>query len=192
MTSRVLVIGGGGRENALVWKIAQSPNVGEIFACPGNAGTSLEEKTKNVVLDVKNHNEIVSWCKDNKIALVVVGPEAPLADGISDTLMSNDIACFGPSKLASQIESSKAFAKAFMQRHDIPTARWQTFTNSEEAVRRINDASYPALVVKASGLAAGKGVIVAETKEEAIKSVKEMIEVFYLRGRPKVYTQIVR
>lgn len=171
MPDKVLVIGGGGREHALAWKLAKSQFVEHVYVSPGNAGTFNKDKISNTVLDIKNPDNIVKWCHENNIKLVVIGPEDPLANGISDHLLKNNIKCFGPSQKAAQIEANKAFAKAFMNKYNIPTARWASFTSPEDAKQHILIAPYKALVVKASGLAAGKGVIVAETKEEAINAI---------------------
>ncbi|XP_053379386.1 trifunctional purine biosynthetic protein adenosine-3-like [Mercenaria mercenaria] len=176
MSSKVLVLGGGGREHALSWKLAQSPEVKAVYVAPGNAGTARCGKVDNVVLNLKDFDEVSRWCKDNEIDLVVVGPEDPLAAGISDHLTAQGITCFGPSKEASQIESSKEFSKNFMKRHDIPTARFACFTNAEDAINYIESADFPALVVKASGLAAGKGVVIATNKAEACQAVKECLQ----------------
>ncbi|KAK2570668.1 Trifunctional purine biosynthetic protein adenosine-3 [Acropora cervicornis] len=169
MADKVLIIGGGGRENAIARKVAQSSHVGKILIAPGNAGTvSIRSKTKNVsssALDPNNNENVVKYCVDNNVDFVIVGPEVPLANGLSDSLSDNNIPCFGPSKSAAQIESSKHFAKDFMQRHKIPTARWKAFTDVEEACKHIETAGYEALVVKASGLAAGKGVVEKSLRE---------------------------
>eukprot|EP00794_Sanderia_malayensis_P000453 gene453-1095_t len=176
MSANVLVVGGGGRENAIAWKLSQSKHVQKIFVSPGNAGTAEEMKTENVsTLNINDYNEVVVWCKERRIDLVVVGPEAPLANGISDFLQKKNIPCFGPSQAAARMESSKSFAKAFMKKYAIPTGKWATFDNSKDAVEHVRNASYDALVVKADGLAAGKGVVVAEDKQEAIEAVESMI-----------------
>ncbi|XP_033764154.1 trifunctional purine biosynthetic protein adenosine-3-like [Pecten maximus] len=172
----ILVIGSGGREHALAWKLAQSPSVRQVFVSPGNAGTSKNGKIDNTALDVKDFGAIVKYCKDESVGLVVVGPEDPLANGISDYLIEAGIPCFGPSAAASQIEASKNFSKQFMCQNGIPTARNQSFTEVELACKHINQSTYPALVVKASGLAAGKGVVVAESKEMACQAVREMLQ----------------
>ena len=181
MGDKVLVIGGGGREHAIAWKLAQSNHVGKIFVGPGNAGTAgLTSKIENVSPSKLNQNDnesIVKYCVDNKVDFAIIGPEAPLANGLGDALRDNNIPCFGPSRAAARIESSKHFAKGFMQRHNIPTARWQAFTDPEEACKHIESADYDALVVKASGLAAGKGVVVANSKEQAVTAVKGMLQV---------------
>ncbi|XP_072901147.1 trifunctional purine biosynthetic protein adenosine-3 isoform X1 [Hemitrygon akajei] len=176
MAERVLVIGSGGREHTLAWKLAQSPHVLQVWVAPGNAGTADNGKISNSAVSVSNHAILAQYCKDHNIGLVVVGPEAPLAAGIVDDLMAAGVRCFGPSAKATQLEASKHFAKDFMDRHDIPTARWKAFTDAGEACSFIQRAEFPALVVKASGLAAGKGVIVAANKEEACKAVQDIMQ----------------
>ncbi|NXF31715.1 PUR2 protein, partial [Nyctibius bracteatus] len=176
MADRVLVIGSGGREHALAWKLAQSPHVKQVFVAPGNAGTADNGKISNSAVSVSNHAALAQFCRDQEIRLVVVGPEVPLADGIVDDLTAAGVRCFGPTAKAAQLESSKSFTKAFLDRHEIPTARWKSFTDTKAACSFINSANFPALVVKASGLAAGKGVIVASNKEEACKAVTEIMQ----------------
>ncbi|KAK2089571.1 hypothetical protein P7K49_032237 [Saguinus oedipus] len=185
MAARVLVIGSGGREHTLAWKLAQSNHVKHVLVAPGNAGTACSEKISNtarqqlqklLTVSISDHTALAQFCKDEKIEFVVVGPEAPLAAGIVGNLMSAGVRCFGPTAEAAQLESSKRFAKEFMDRHGIPTAQWKAFTKPEEACSFIMSADFPALVVKASGLAAGKGVIVAKTKEEACKAVQEIMQ----------------
>ncbi|NWV33144.1 PUR2 protein, partial [Grantiella picta] len=176
MAERVLVIGSGGREHALAWKLAQSPQVKHVFVAPGNAGTADSGKISNSAVPVSDHAAVAQFCRDQDIRLVVVGPELPLAAGIVDDLTAAGIRCFGPTAKAAQLESSKSFTKAFLDRHEIPTARWKAFTDPKAACGFINSATFPALVVKASGLAAGKGVIVASTKEEACKAVTEIMQ----------------
>lgn len=186
MGDKVLIIGGGGREHAIAWKLAQSKHVGKILVAPGNAGTArLDSKTENISSSELDHNEnesVVRYCVDNKVDFVIIGPEAPLANGLADSLRDNNIPCFGPSRAAARIESSKHFAKDFMQRHKIPTAHWKAFTDAEEACQHIESADYDALVVKASGLAAGKGVVVADSKEQAVKAVRDMLQVIVYRA----------
>lgn len=180
MGDKVLIVGGGGREHAIAWKLAQSNHVGTILVAPGNAGTAGQPKTQNVLSSILNQNDnqsVVKYCVESKVDFVVIGPEAPLANGLGDCLRENNIPCFGPSRSAARIESSKQFAKEFMQRHNIPTARWKAFTDAEQACKHIELSDYEALVVKASGLAAGKGVVVAKCKEEAMKAVKDMLQV---------------
>lgn len=172
----VLVIGGGGREHAICWKLAQSPKVGTVFALPGSPGIAQLDKVTLVGdVSVKNFDAIVTWCKANAIHLVAVGPEDPLAEGLGDTLQAAGIKCFGPGRKGAQIEADKNWSKDFMHRHGIPTARYSSFTKAEEAKAFINSASYEALVVKASGLAAGKGVIVAENEAQACAAVDEIL-----------------
>lgn len=171
MSDKVLVVGGGGREHALVWKLAQSPKIQTIYVSPGNAGTSSESKAVNISLNVKDNKAVVDWCKENDISLVVVGPEEYLCNGLGDELTAAGVKCFGPSAKAADIEASKAYSKDFMAKYDVPTAQYQTFTNAESAKTYITNADFPALVVKASGLAAGKGVIVAADKAEALAAI---------------------
>uniref|UniRef100_A0A8D0RQE3 Trifunctional purine biosynthetic protein adenosine-3 n=1 Tax=Sus scrofa TaxID=9823 RepID=A0A8D0RQE3_PIG len=176
MAAQVLVIGNGGREHTLAWKLAQSNHVKQVLVTPGNAGTASSEKISNTDVSVSDHAALAQFCKEEKIEFVVVGPEAPLAAGIVGNLTSAGVRCFGPTAEAAQLESSKRFAKEFMDRHGIPTAQWRAFTKPEEACSFIMSADFPALVVKASGLAAGKGVIIAESKEEACKAVQEIMQ----------------
>nr|XP_005548835.2 trifunctional purine biosynthetic protein adenosine-3 [Macaca fascicularis]XP_005548837.2 trifunctional purine biosynthetic protein adenosine-3 [Macaca fascicularis]XP_005548839.2 trifunctional purine biosynthetic protein adenosine-3 [Macaca fascicularis]XP_014988461.2 trifunctional purine biosynthetic protein adenosine-3 [Macaca mulatta]XP_014988462.2 trifunctional purine biosynthetic protein adenosine-3 [Macaca mulatta]XP_014988465.2 trifunctional purine biosynthetic protein adenosine-3 [ len=176
MAARVLIIGSGGREHTLAWKLAQSHHVKQVLVAPGNAGTACSEKISNNAISTSDHTALAQFCKEEKIEFVVVGPEAPLAAGIVGNLTSAGVRCFGPTAEAAQLESSKRFAKEFMDRHGIPTAQWKAFTKPEEACSFILSADFPALVVKASGLAAGKGVIVAKSKEEACKAVQEIMQ----------------
>ncbi|XP_064642263.1 trifunctional purine biosynthetic protein adenosine-3-like [Lineus longissimus] len=174
--AKVLVLGSGGREHALSWKLSLSKHVQKVYVAPGNAGTLNIEKVENVGINVKDFPSVASWCKENVIDLVVVGPEDPLANGVADVLKDAGIDCFGPSAKAAQIEASKEFAKKFMSKYNIPTARWKSFTNSKAACEHIMSCNYLSLVVKASGLAAGKGVVVAANKEDACVAVKKMVE----------------
>uniref|UniRef100_A0A9J8BQ79 Trifunctional purine biosynthetic protein adenosine-3 n=1 Tax=Cyprinus carpio carpio TaxID=630221 RepID=A0A9J8BQ79_CYPCA len=176
MAERVLVIGGGGREHALAWKLAQSPHVQQVLVAPGNAGTAKNGKISNSAVSVNNHTVLAQYCKDHNVGLVVVGPEVPLAAGIVDDLMAAGVLCFGPSAKAAQLEASKSFSKSFMDRHNIPMARWSSFTDPQDACRYIRGAEFPALVVKASGLAAGKGVVVARDKDEACQAVLDIMK----------------
>lgn len=171
-----MVIGSGGREHALAWKLAQSPQIQQVLVAPGNAGTASSGKITNSEVSVSNHSILAQFCKDHNVGLVVVGPEVPLAAGIVDDLMAAGVPCFGPSARAAQLEASKSFSKAFMERHGIPTARWSSFTDPQEACRYIRQASFPALVVKASGLAAGKGVIVAQDPDQACRAVLDIMK----------------
>src|SRR6266542_2202837 len=159
----VLVIGSGGREHAIVWKVRQSPKLKHLYALPGNPGTgALAENVSGISVD--DHSAIVAFCKSRQIDLVIVGPEAPLASGVADALSAQGIRCFGPKRAAAQIEASKVFAKDFMARHHIPTARYATFSNFDEAMKYLQNVVYP-IVIKAAGLAAGKGVILPETMD---------------------------
>uniref|UniRef100_A0A3P8T740 Trifunctional purine biosynthetic protein adenosine-3 n=1 Tax=Amphiprion percula TaxID=161767 RepID=A0A3P8T740_AMPPE len=176
MAERVLVVGGGGREHALAWKLAQSPQVQQVLVAPGNAGTASCGKISNSEVSVSNHSILAQFCKDHHVGLVVVGPEVPLAAGIVDDLTAAGVPCFGPSAKAAQLEASKSFSKAFMDRHGIPTARYGSFTDPEQACNYIRTADFPALVVKASGLAAGKGVIVARDQDEACRAVMDIMK----------------
>lgn len=169
---KVLVVGSGGREHAIAWRLSQSPRVSEVFVAPGNGGTALTPSLKNIALSKKE--ELAQFVKDNQIAFTVVGPEAPLADGIVDTFRAQGLAIFGPTQAAAQLESSKDFAKAFMVRHHIPTAAYATFTNAEQAHQYVNEQGAP-IVIKADGLAAGKGVVVAETLEQAHQAIDDML-----------------
>jgi phosphoribosylamine--glycine ligase len=169
---KVLVIGGGGREHALAWKLAQSPKVQKIFVAPGNAGTALDDRLENV--NITSVEELRVWAASNKIALTVVGPEAPLATGVVDEFRKHGLRVFGPTQAAAQLESSKAFSKAFMKRHGIPTADYETFTDPVAAHAYLDQKGGP-IVVKADGLAAGKGVVVAMTLAEAHEAVDFML-----------------
>jgi phosphoribosylamine---glycine ligase len=168
----VLVIGGGGREHALAWKIAQSPRVGKVFVAPGNAGTSLEPELTNVALT--SIPELVSFALAERVLLTVVGPEGPLAAGVVDAFRNAGLKIFGPTQAAARLESSKDFAKAFMARHGIPTAEYQSFTHATAAHDYVSARGAP-IVVKADGLAAGKGVVVAATEEEAHAAIDDML-----------------
>lgn len=171
---KVLVIGSGGREHALAWKAAQSAQVTQVFVAPGNAGTAIEPKLENVALDVLDFDGLVAFAKDNQVEMTIVGPEAPLVDGVVDRFQKEGLAIFGPSAGAAQLEGSKAFTKDFLARQKIPTAEYQNFTEIEPAIEYLREKGAP-IVVKADGLAAGKGVIVAMTLEEAEEAVKDML-----------------
>ena len=168
----VLVIGGGGREHALAWKIAPSPRIAQVFVAPGNGGTARAAELTNVAL--ADHDALVAFAKRENVGLTVVGPEAPLAAGIVDAFRKAGLRIFGPTRAAAQLESSKDYAKAFMQRHGIPTAAYRTFTSAKDAHAYIDARGAP-IVVKADGLAAGKGVVVAATRDEAHAAVDHML-----------------
>jgi len=169
---KLLVIGSGGREHALAWKLAQSPRVQKIYVAPGNAGTALEPGVKNV--PITGIAELAEFARENSVQLTVVGPEAPLAAGVVDAFRARGLKIFGPTRAAAQLESSKDFAKRFMQRHRIPTAAYATFGEARQAHAYI-DAQGAPIVIKADGLAAGKGVIVAMTAKEAHEAVDMML-----------------
>lgn len=170
----VLIIGNGGREHALAWKVRQSPLVKKVFVAPGNAGTALEEDIKNVAIAATDVPALVAFAKENQIGLTIVGPEAPLVIGVVDAFRANGLKIFGPPQAAAQLEGSKAFTKDFLARHQIPTAEYQNFTEIEPALAYLKQKGAP-IVIKADGLAAGKGVIVAMTLEEAEEAVKDML-----------------
>jgi phosphoribosylamine--glycine ligase len=168
----ILVVGGGGREHALAWKIAQSPKVQMVYVAPGNGGTAVDARLKNIpITDVVALRE---WAQENKIGLTVVGPEVPLAAGVVDEFRAHGLRIFGPTKAAAQLESSKAFSKAFMRRHGIPTAEYATFSDPVAAHAYVSKMGAPT-VVKADGLAAGKGVVVAMTEAEAHEAIDFML-----------------
>lgn len=169
---KLLVIGGGGREHALAWKLAQSPRIAKVFVAPGNAGTSQEHGLEN--LSITAIPDLIEFVKKENIALTVVGPEAPLAEGVTDAFHAANLRIFAPSKKAAQLEISKSFSKAFMHRHNIPTADYATFENASEAHEYLDQKEAP-IVVKADGLAAGKGVIVAMTLMEAHAAVDAIL-----------------
>ena len=163
---QVLVIGSGGREHALAWKSAQDHSVTQVFVCPGNAGTALEAKISNISINIDDFQAIESFCVQENIGLVIIGPEQPLVNGLTDYLQSKNIKTFGPSQAASQLEGSKTFSKDFFIKYGIPTAAYASFDNYDAAKAYIQGIDYPT-VVKADGLAAGKGVIICGTKIEA-------------------------
>jgi phosphoribosylamine--glycine ligase len=170
---KILVIGAGGREHALAWKLAQGARVQKIYVAPGNAGTALEPGVENVALS--GIEDWIGFVKKQNIQLTVVGPEAPLAEGVVDAFREAGLAIFGPTRAAVQLEASKDFAKAFMTRHRIPTARYATFVSSHEAKAYVDAQEVP-IVVKADGLAAGKGVVVAATREEAHAAIDRIMD----------------
>ncbi len=172
---KVLVIGGGGREHALAWKIAQSPRIDEVIVAPGNAGTAREPGIRNIAIAAEDIDALLNLATREGIDLTVVGPEAPLVDGIVDRFTTAGLRCFGPAQKAARLEGSKTFSKEFMARHNIPTAAYATFTEIEPALAYIAEQGAP-IVVKADGLAAGKGVIVAQTEAEAAAAVRDMLQ----------------
>lgn len=172
---KVLVVGGGGREHAMAWCIANSPRVQKVYVAPGNGGTALDPRLENVAIDpVKAAKELAAFVKSNDIALTVVGPEAPLAVGIVDLFREEGLAIFGPTQACAQLEASKDFAKRFMSEHGIPTAEFQTFADAKAAHDYVNAKGAP-IVIKADGLAAGKGVVVAMSLDEAHAAIDMML-----------------
>jgi phosphoribosylamine--glycine ligase len=169
---KILVVGSGGREHALAWKLANSPRVQKVFVAPGNGGTATETGVQNVA--ISEIGQLVDFCRKESIYLTVVGPEAPLAAGIVDTFRDAGLKIFGPTRAAAQLESSKDFAKRFMVRHGLPTAQHRSFDNAAEAKAYIASRDAP-IVIKADGLASGKGVVVATTKEAALAAVDSML-----------------
>jgi phosphoribosylamine--glycine ligase len=188
---KVLVVGGGGREHALVWKIAQSPKVSKIYCAPGNAGISNQATLTPI--KANDLNGLLEFSLKEKIDLTVVGPEEPLTKGIVDLFTSKGLSIFGPSQKAAEIEGSKAFAKEVMEKYHIPTASYGVFNNRKEAVEYIREQVFP-MVVKADGLASGKGVIICKTKEEAIQSVDQIMveKIFGEAGNRVVIEECLR
>ena len=170
----ILIVGGGGREHALAWKARQSEQARTVYVAPGNAGTALEPGIENVAIDATNIDALIIFAQDKNIALTIIGPEVPLVAGIVDRFQAVGLNCFGPRAVAAQLEGPKTFCKNFMARHQIPTAEYQTFTETDSAIQYIQEKGAP-IVVKADGLAAGKGVIVAQTESEAIAAVHDML-----------------
>ena len=170
----VLIIGSGGREHALGWKVAQNPAVDTVYIAPGNAGTALEPKLHNVNIAVDDIDGLVAFAKQHPLAMTIVGPEAPLVLGVVDAFRAADLPIFGPTQAAAQLEGSKAFTKDFLERHHIPTAAYANFTEIEPALAYVREQGAP-IVIKADGLAAGKGVIVAMTLSEAEEAIKDML-----------------
>ena len=171
---KILVIGGGGREHALAWKLAQSPRVEQVCVAPGNAGTATEARCRNVAIPAEEIASLLRFARDEGIGLTVVGPEGPLAAGIVDAFTAAGLRCFGPTRQAAQLEASKAFAKDFLARHRIPTATYRVHTDVAAALADVEARGAP-IVIKADGLAAGKGVVVATTLDEARAAVRDML-----------------
>ena len=172
---KVLVIGSGGREHALAWKISKSDIVSKVFVAPGNGGTEIEELIQNIDIDVNDIKTLSAFAKKEGIDLTIVGPEDPLVNGITDQFQKESLLCFGPSKDAARLEGSKEFMKDFLVRQNIPTASYKTFTDSEKAISYIKGKGFP-IVIKADGLAAGKGVTVAFNIDQAIEAVYQSLE----------------
>ena len=172
--NNILVIGSGGREHALAWKLIQSPQTNKVFVAPGNAGTALEENVENIDISSDDIPALIAFAKDNSIDLTVVGPEAPLVAGVVDQFNAQGLNIFGPRQYNAQLEGSKSFAKQFMQRFNIPTAAYQEFTEVAPALDYLSTQSYP-IVIKADGLAAGKGVVIAQDQQQANEAVESML-----------------
>jgi phosphoribosylamine--glycine ligase len=189
---KVLIVGGGGREHALAWKVAQSPKVDTVYVAPGNAGTAREPKTENVAVNAEDIDGLLQLAQSHAVELTIVGPEAPLVAGVVDVFAAAGLVCFGPSKAAARLEGSKAFTKDFLARHGIPTADYASFTEIEPAVAYIERKGAP-IVVKADGLAAGKGVILAQTVDEATNAARNMLsgEAFGDAGRRIVVEELL-
>ena len=170
----ILVLGNGGREHALAWKIAQDEKVAKVFVAPGNAGTATENKCENVALNILDNAAIIDFAKNNAVDLIIVGPEAPLVNGVVDACRAAELQIWGPTQFAAQLEGSKAFAKHFLKRHNIPTAFYDVFTEVDAAKAFVEKNGAP-IVIKADGLAAGKGVIVAMTNQEAFDAIDDML-----------------
>ena len=170
----VLIIGSGGREHALAWKVAQSDRVERVFVAPGNAGTAAEAGVENVAVDVMDFAALADFVQGNAVELTIVGPEAPLVEGIVDYFEGRGLRCFGPRRGAAQLEGSKAFTKDFLHRHGIPTAKYRNFTDIDAAIAYVHEQGVP-IVIKADGLAAGKGVIIPQTLAEAESTIHDML-----------------
>jgi len=171
---KILVVGGGGREHALAWKAAQSPLAETVFVAPGNAGTALESSMSNVDIGAEDIPALLAFAQKETIDLTIVGPEAPLVDGIVDEFEKASLTIYGPTAASAQLEGSKTFTKDFLQRHSIPTASYQSFTEIEPAIDYVRQQGTP-IVIKADGLAAGKGVILADNEEQAIEAIRDML-----------------
>jgi len=171
---KVLIVGGGGREHALAWKAAKSPDVQQVFVAPGNAGTEQEKNLHNIDIPAEDIPNLLAFALKEKIDLTIIGPEQPLVSGIVDQFTAQGLRCFGPTQAAAQLEGSKAYCKDFLARHQIPTADYQSFTDIDAACEYIRAKGAP-IVVKADGLAAGKGVILADTEQQAIDAVNDML-----------------
>ena len=172
---KVLVIGGGGREHALAWKVAQSPLIEEVFVAPGNAGTDNEVGCSNIDIGIESIEELAEFALSQKIDLTIVGPEGPLVEGIVDHFSDLGLKCFGPSRMAARLEGSKSFSKDFLVRHGIPTAKYETHTKLSSAKSYVRKVGTP-IVIKADGLAAGKGVVVAKSEDEAFEALEAMLD----------------
>lgn len=172
---KVLIIGSGGREHAIAWQCAKFDSVKKVFVAPGNAGTQLENKLTNVNIDAEDIDALVDFAKNHDITITIVGPEVPLVIGVVDAFQAQGLSVFGPTQSASQLEGSKAFCKDFLDRNNIPTAFYDVFTEVKPAIQYVREKGVP-IVIKADGLAAGKGVIIANSKQEAADAINDMLE----------------
>ena len=168
---KILLVGSGGREHAIAWKLAKSEKVSKVFVAPGNGGTATTNKCENV--NITDLDELVVFARENNIAFTFVGPEDPLTKGITDKFKAAGLRCFGPDSRGAQLEGSKAFSKDFMKKYGVKTAQYGTFTEYDKAKAYLENCEYP-IVIKADGLAAGKGVVIAATKEEAMKTINKL------------------
>ncbi|MEN8128718.1 MAG: phosphoribosylamine--glycine ligase [Pseudomonadota bacterium] len=171
---KILIVGAGGREHTLAWKAAQSPGVEKVYVAPGNAGTAQEPRVENVPIAAQDIEGLAAFATEHDIRLTIVGPEAPLVAGIVDAFQCQQLPIFGPTRSAAQLEGSKSFTKEFLERHNIPTATYAKFTDEQQAITYVRSQGAP-IVIKADGLAAGKGVILAQTEDEAITAIREML-----------------
>ena len=178
MKQNILVIGQGGREHAVAWKLSKSPQVQKVFVCPGNGGTALEKNIENININISDTNALIDFVKKNNILLTVVGPEGPLVEGIVNKFSEHGLKAFGPTKEHAILEGSKVFSKDFMRNYDIPTADYQMFSNKDEAKSYIDNKKHP-IVIKADGLAAGKGVIVSSSIEESYRAIDKLLSTEY-------------
>lgn len=174
MRINILVLGQGGREHAIAWKLSLSPKINKVYVAPGNGGTALEENIENINLSLNDSSSIIDFVKKNNIEMTIVGPEGPLVDGIVDEFSKHDLKIFGPSKNYAILEGSKVFAKEFMQNYNIPTADYRMFSSADEAKKYIKDKKHP-IVIKADGLAAGKGVVVSNSIDESSKAIDNLL-----------------
>ena len=174
MKNKVLVIGSGGREHALAWRLSLSSSVSQVFVAPGNPGCQQEKDVTNIAIASDEYGKLIAFSKDNAIDLVVVGPEQPLCDGLVDLMTQEGIKCFGPSAKAAQLEGSKVYSKDFLKKYNIPTANYASFTQIGSAIDYLTQQNFP-IVIKADGLAAGKGVVIVESQEQGIKTIKDML-----------------
>mgnify|MGYP002603774669 CR=1 FL=1 len=179
---KILLVGSGGREHAIAWKLAQNKNVSKIFVAPGNGGTALENKCENI--NITDLNELVEFAKENNIDFTFVGPEEPLTNGITDKFKKVGLKCFGPDARAAQLEGSKTFAKEFMKKYGVKTAQYEIFTDYNLAKEYLQKCDYP-IVIKADGLASGKGVVIARTREQAMNTIDDFMILDVFKGAGK-------